>query len=58
MIEYVILDGTQITFINGKPPKQRQKRRRLNEDYNYEEQFIIKELKRRNFIYQVSNVYA
>ena len=58
MIEYVILDGTQITFINGNPPKQRQKRRRLNEDYNYEEQMFLQELDRRNFLVDVSSIYA
>ena len=54
MIEYVILDGTQITFINGKPPTQRQKRRRLNEGENYEEQKFLQELNRRNFLVDVS----
>ena len=60
MIEYVILDGTQITFINGKTPtqRQRQSRRRLNDDYIYEEQKLLQELNRRNFLVDVSKVYA
>ena len=51
MIEYVTLDGNQITFINGKPPtqRQRQKRRRLDNDYNYEEYKLLQEVNRRNF---------
>ena len=60
MLSYIEVDGTRIEFINGKPSTQRQKQkaRRLQEDYLYEEQFIIDELKRRNFIYQVSSIYA
>ena len=59
MISYVILDGERINFIAGIPPRiRRQKSRRLTEGILYEEYNMLDELKRRNFIYVISPIYA
>lgn len=59
MISHVILDGNQIDFVAGRPPVQRKQTSRvLPEGYLYEEYGLIDELKRRNFIYQISPIYA
>ena len=59
MISYEILDGNQIDFISEKPPYLRKRTSRvLTEGFLYEEYRLIDELKRRNFIYQISPIYA
>ena len=59
MISYVILDGERINFIAGTPPRiRRQKSRRLTEGILYEEYNMIDEIRRRNFIYVISPIYA
>ena len=59
MISYIKIDGTQIDFINGNPPRsEKQKPRQLDKGYREEELRINEELKSRNFIYVISPVYA
>ena len=59
MISHVILDGNQIDFVAGRPPYlKRIPSRVLPEGFLYEEYWMIDELKRRNFIYQISPIYA
>ena len=59
MISYVILDGERINFNAGIPPRiRKQKSRRLTEGILFEEYNMIDEIRRRNFIYVISPIYA
>ena len=59
MIHYIILDNTRVNFINGKPPRiKNQKARNLPDGYNYQEILLLDDMKRRNFIYVISPIYA
>ena len=62
MLTYIELDGTRIEFINGKPQcqreDQRQKSRHLREGIYVEEQNLLQEMTRRNFLYRISPIYA
>ena len=59
MISYILLDETRIEFINGKPPRlKRQKQRNLQDGADHEELLLLDDMKRRNFIYFISPIYA
>ena len=59
MISYILLDETRIEFINGKPPRLKgQKARYLEDGYGYQEVMLLDDMKRRNFIYIISPIYA
>ena len=59
MISYILLDETRIDFINGKPPRlKRQKQRILQDGADHEESILLDDIKRRNFIYVISPIYA
>ena len=59
MISSIIVDGELIQFIGGKPPRLKNaKARDLKDGYAHVEVELLDELKRRNFIYRISPIYA
>ena len=59
MISYIQIDDRRIEFAGGKPtnlPKTLP--RRLDNGYAFQEYMFNQEIERRNFIYQISPIYA
>ena len=59
MINYIQIDERRIEFTGGKPTKLKKiVPRRLVNGYGYQEYMFNQEVERRNFIYQISPIYA
>ena len=58
-ISCILLDETGIEFINGKSPRlKRQQQRNLQDGADHQELLLLDDIKRRNFIYIISPIYA
>ena len=59
MINYIQIDERRIEFTAGKPTNLKKIiPRQLSNGYSYQEYMLNQEVERRNFIYQISPIYA